>query len=362
MTLYFENIAGKAGDTARLLRLVDRNGNTLRMNYNGDKLASVQDDLNRHLTFHYDNNDLHITRITDWSGRTFRYIYDNNNLVRFDSPLAVEGQIDSTTYEYYTAADGTNLDHAMRSFTRPTGYSMAFEYYTNGKTFRHTDSLGQSFTFRYNTFRRETTTMDERGISQTYLFNSPRGSSLAFCPYDQTNSRIMLGKSKRQDPCPPSVAQAFDALGWPEKLATDRFYTRQRQYDTNNRPTRAFDEHGQTVSTNHDMVSQPTKTNGSAHYQTRRSRKNTVESETAAKQVPPMNYQDYIEITPGKRSDKPCIKQTRITVYDVLGWLAQGMTVPDILADYPELNATQIQACLAYAAEREHHLISVSAA
>ena len=75
-----------------------------------------------------------------------------------------------------------------------------------------------------------------------------------------------------------------------------------------------------------------------------------------------MNYQDYIEITPGKRSDKPCIKQTRITVYDVLGWLAQGMTVPDILADYPELNATQIQACLAYAAEREHHLISVSAA
>lgn len=141
LTLYFENIAGKADDTTRLLRLVDRNGNTLRMHYNGDKLASVQDDLNRHLTFHYDNNDLYITRITDWSGRTFRYIYDNNNLVRFDSPLAVDGQIDSTTYAYYTAADGTNLDHAMRSFTRPTGYSMAFEYYTNGRTFRHTDSL-----------------------------------------------------------------------------------------------------------------------------------------------------------------------------------------------------------------------------
>ena len=81
-----------------------------------------------------------------------------------------------------------------------------------------------------------------------------------------------------------------------------------------------------------------------------------------AKQVPPMKYQDYIEITPGKRSDKPCIKQTRITVYDVLGWLAQGTTVPDILEDYPELNVTQIQACLAYAAEREHHLTCVSAA
>ena len=75
-----------------------------------------------------------------------------------------------------------------------------------------------------------------------------------------------------------------------------------------------------------------------------------------------MNYQDYIEITPGKRSSKPCIRRTRITVYDVLGWLAQGMTVPDILKDYPELNADQIQACLMYAAEREHHLLSVSAA
>lgn len=75
-----------------------------------------------------------------------------------------------------------------------------------------------------------------------------------------------------------------------------------------------------------------------------------------------MNYQDYIEITPGKRSGKPCLKQTRITVYDVLGWLAQGLSTQDVLADYPELNAEQIQACLAYAADREHHLLSVSAA
>lgn len=75
-----------------------------------------------------------------------------------------------------------------------------------------------------------------------------------------------------------------------------------------------------------------------------------------------MNYQDYIEITPGKRSGKSCLKQTRITVYDVLGWLAQGLSTQDVLADYPELNADQIQACLAYAADREHHLLSVSTA
>jgi len=75
-----------------------------------------------------------------------------------------------------------------------------------------------------------------------------------------------------------------------------------------------------------------------------------------------MNYQDYIEITPGKRSGKPCIKQTRITVYDVLAWLAHGQSISDVLVDFPELNQSQIQACLAYAAEREHHLLSVTAA
>ncbi len=75
-----------------------------------------------------------------------------------------------------------------------------------------------------------------------------------------------------------------------------------------------------------------------------------------------MKYQDYIEIIPGKRSGKPCIKGTRITVYDVLGWLANGMNTEDIIEDFPELNQQQIQSCLQYAAEREHHLQTVNAA
>ncbi len=75
-----------------------------------------------------------------------------------------------------------------------------------------------------------------------------------------------------------------------------------------------------------------------------------------------MNYQDYIEITPGKRSGKPCLKDTRITVYDVLSWLAQNMNQEEIQEDFPEIKPVHIQACLAYAASREHHLQSVSAA
>ncbi len=75
-----------------------------------------------------------------------------------------------------------------------------------------------------------------------------------------------------------------------------------------------------------------------------------------------MSYQDFIEIIPGKRSGKPCIKDTRITVYDVLGWLACDMSKEEIINDYPEITNEHIQGCLAYAAEREHHTYTVNAA
>lgn len=75
-----------------------------------------------------------------------------------------------------------------------------------------------------------------------------------------------------------------------------------------------------------------------------------------------MTYQDRITIEPGKRGGRPCIRNMRITVYDVLGWLASGMTSSDILAEYPELDEDDIKACLAFAADREHHLASITAA
>ena len=65
---------------------------------------------------------------------------------------------------------------------------------------------------------------------------------------------------------------------------------------------------------------------------------------------------DIISINPEKRFGKPCIRETRITVYDVLGWLSSGMTYDDILADFPELTRQDILACLAFAAKREHTL------
>jgi uncharacterized protein (DUF433 family) len=66
-----------------------------------------------------------------------------------------------------------------------------------------------------------------------------------------------------------------------------------------------------------------------------------------------MNYSDIITMEPGKRGGKPCIRGLRITVYDVLDYLASGMTHADILREFPYLTEQDIRACLAFAADRE---------
>ncbi|MCD8533976.1 MAG: DUF433 domain-containing protein [Verrucomicrobia bacterium] len=70
-----------------------------------------------------------------------------------------------------------------------------------------------------------------------------------------------------------------------------------------------------------------------------------------------MDYRDIITIEAGKRSGKACIRGMRITVIDVLEYLASGMTHNEILAEFPELTEDDIRACLAYAADRERKLV-----
>lgn len=72
-----------------------------------------------------------------------------------------------------------------------------------------------------------------------------------------------------------------------------------------------------------------------------------------------MSYQDIITIEPGKRGGKPCIRGMRITVYDVLDYLASGMSQEEILKDFPYLTKEDILACLSYAADREKRLMVV---
>jgi len=73
-----------------------------------------------------------------------------------------------------------------------------------------------------------------------------------------------------------------------------------------------------------------------------------------------IDYKQIITIEPGKRGGKPCIHGMRITVNDILGWLASGMTVDDILADFDELTKEDIYAALSYAADRENKIYQVA--
>jgi uncharacterized protein (DUF433 family) len=77
------------------------------------------------------------------------------------------------------------------------------------------------------------------------------------------------------------------------------------------------------------------------------------------KQLKMVKYQEIIKRDPNKRFGKPCIRETRISVYDVLNWLANEMTIKDIVADFPELNENDILACLAYAADKERKIENV---
>jgi uncharacterized protein (DUF433 family) len=75
-----------------------------------------------------------------------------------------------------------------------------------------------------------------------------------------------------------------------------------------------------------------------------------------------MNLLDRIAIDPAIRFSKPCVRGTRISVGDILGYLAGGMSEAQILADFPQLTTEDIRACLAYAAERERRTVGTPAA
>lgn len=73
-----------------------------------------------------------------------------------------------------------------------------------------------------------------------------------------------------------------------------------------------------------------------------------------------MNYREIITMEAGKRGGKPCIRNMRITVYDISSWLASGMSAEKILEDFPELTKEDIQAALHFASEREHYAVYTS--
>ena len=72
-----------------------------------------------------------------------------------------------------------------------------------------------------------------------------------------------------------------------------------------------------------------------------------------------MDYRDYITIDSNKRGGKPCVRGLRITVYEVLDYLASDMSEQEILEDFPDLTSADLKACIAFAAERERRFVTV---
>ncbi|MBV9378334.1 MAG: DUF433 domain-containing protein [Alphaproteobacteria bacterium] len=75
-----------------------------------------------------------------------------------------------------------------------------------------------------------------------------------------------------------------------------------------------------------------------------------------------MDYRDRVVIDPEIRFGKPCVRGTRITVGDVLSYLASGISEQELLSDFPQLTREDVRACLAFAAERERRVVSIPAA
>jgi uncharacterized protein (DUF433 family) len=82
----------------------------------------------------------------------------------------------------------------------------------------------------------------------------------------------------------------------------------------------------------------------------------------AGRNLKAVNYRDYITIDPNKRGGKPCVRGLRITVYEVLEYLASDMSEEQILLDFPDLTREDLKACIAFAADRERKLVTVPAA
>ncbi len=217
-TYTFASVAGTVGQQAKLESISDRNNNTLTLAYIGNNLDRVTDDYGRYLQFAY-NASNQIDSITDWSSRRYEYKYDvNNDLIEFHNPLAVAGTIQPVKYTYYGAEIHNNLTHFMESYTLPRGNGMSFDYYTNGKVFRHTNTSGESITFTYNVYRREATTVNERGFVRKHFFDEKGnptkvvkegGGEIAYTydtlyPYNRTG---------QNDPMGYDTAYAYDNSG-----------------------------------------------------------------------------------------------------------------------------------------------------
>lgn len=173
----FEPFEKNNGHKGKLVKISDKFNHSISLSYTIDfrLLISAVDDDGRKIQFNYDKNQIdNRIRSIDltWANTHYEYKYDaEGNLTEFYTPLAIRGDIEPHRYEYYSDTDGQNHNHLLKSFEYSNGYKMTFEYYVNGKTFRHYNNDNETITFTYNDYIRESTSVDELGHVRKYYFN-----------------------------------------------------------------------------------------------------------------------------------------------------------------------------------------------
>ena len=140
------------------------------------------------------------------------------NLTSYKNPLAVDNLQNPVTYSYYHDTSNSHVNHSMQSYMLPRGNGMTFEYYVNGKVFRHYNTLKETVTFSYNEFRRESVSINERGHKRQFFFDKSgdpiriieqRGGTHIYT-YDTNNPMNRLSK---RDPMGNVTQYAYDANG-----------------------------------------------------------------------------------------------------------------------------------------------------
>ncbi|OUS03834.1 hypothetical protein A9Q81_06815 [Gammaproteobacteria bacterium 42_54_T18] len=222
---HFQAVNGVVGDVAKLTKIIDNNGNAILLSYVDSKLNTVIDPDNRVISFHYYAGTEHIQKIRfEWDGTEHFYYYNaKGNLQAYRNPEDADKNIDSTIYSYNSntnyacvGEDCVDHDHEMASFEYANGYKMNFEYYANGKIFRHYNAKGESINFTYNGYRRESTTVNERGGTQQYVFNKDG------LPLDITEADGTKSYKEYEDPNDPFLrTAAVDAMGYRTEYAYD---------------------------------------------------------------------------------------------------------------------------------------------